>query len=166
MLYHLKALPLLIWRHAVAEHNNDQAGNLPKMPNPALKQFARLIGKWRVSGSDVEGTIHYEWMEDRFFLIQRFDLINFGTRYKGVEYTGFDEDTGTRRSRLMGTDGSRFMYTYSFEGNTMYYWFGEKGSDNYSAGTFSDDDTTITGRWRWPNPDGTTGGYDDTLERQ
>ncbi|MBV9791209.1 MAG: hypothetical protein JOZ51_23645 [Chloroflexi bacterium] len=150
----------------MAEHNNDQAGSLPKTPHPALKQFDRLIGEWRISGPDVEGTIRYEWMEGGFFLIQHFDLINFGERYTGIEYTGYDEDTATLRSRLMGTDGSRFMYTYGFEGDTMYYWFGEKGADNYSTGTFSADGNTITGQWQWPNPDGTTGGYTYTLQRQ
>ncbi|HEY0739745.1 MAG TPA: hypothetical protein VGD69_32770 [Herpetosiphonaceae bacterium] len=150
----------------MAEHNNEQAGNLPKEPHPALKQFDRLIGDWCITGPDVDGTIRYEWMEGGFFLIQHFDLVNFGARYQGIEYTGYDEDTATLRSRLMGTDGSRFMYTYGFDGNKMYYWFGEKGADNYSVGTFSDDGNTISGRWQWPNPDGTTGGYTYTLQRQ
>jgi len=39
--------------HNMAEHNNDQAGNLPKQPHPALKQFDRLIGNWHISGPDV-----------------------------------------------------------------------------------------------------------------
>lgn len=150
----------------MAEHNNAQAGTLPKEPNSALRDFDRVIGTWRISGPEVEGTIRYEWMEGGFFAIQHFDLENLGERYRGIEYTGFDEATGTLRSRLMGTDGSRFMYTYAFDENHMYYWFGEKGADNYSVGTFSDDGNQITGRWFWPNPDGTLGGYEYTLERQ
>jgi hypothetical protein len=80
-----------------------------------------LIGDWRISGPDVEGTVCFEWMEGGFFLIQHFDLIQGGGHYKGIEYTGFGVETATLRSRLIGTDGSRFMYTYSFAGNTMYY---------------------------------------------
>ena len=150
----------------MAEHNNELAGNLPKTPNPALKQFERLIGTWRISGPDVQGTVRYEWMEGGFFLIQHFDLIQGGGHYKGIEYTGFDEDTQTLRSRLMGTDGSRFMYTYSFEGDTMYYWFGEKGSKTHSVSTFSEDGNTFTGHWEMPNPDGTPGGYSYKAERK
>jgi hypothetical protein len=149
----------------MSEHNNEQAGKLPAEPNPALRQFDRLIGNWRISGKDVEGTIRFEWMEGGFFVIQHYDLINFGKHYKGIEYIGFDEDTGTLRSRLMGTDGSRFMYTYEFDGDKMYYWFGEKGSDQYSVGTFSDDGNSLTGRWQWPNADGTQGGYEYTITR-
>ncbi len=150
----------------MAEHNNDLAGELPNQPHVSLKQCERLIGEWRISGPDVTGTVRYEWMEGGFFLIQHFDLEQGGGHYKGIEYTGYDEETGTLRSRLMGTDGSRFMYTYGFKGDTMYYWFGEKGSDNYSEGRFSADGNTIAGRWRWPNPDGTTGGYTYTLEKK
>jgi hypothetical protein len=40
----------------MAEHNNELADRLPKTPNPALKQFERLIGTWRIRGSDVTGT--------------------------------------------------------------------------------------------------------------
>ena len=87
----------------MAEHNNETglAGRLPKTPNPALKQFERLIGTWRISGPDVKGTVRYEWMEGGFFLIQHFDLTQGAEHYKGIEYTGFDEDTQTLRSRLM-----------------------------------------------------------------
>ena len=66
----------------MAEHNNELADRLPKTPNPALKQFERLIGTWRISGPDVTGTVRYEWMEGGFFLIQHFDLIQGGEHYK------------------------------------------------------------------------------------
>lgn len=120
----------------MAEHNNAMAGHLPKTPNAALRGFDKVIGTWEISGPDVKGTVTYEWMEGGFFAIQRFDLVQGGFHAKGIEYTGFDEDTGTLRSRLMGTDGSRFMYTYVFDGDKWYYYFGEKGADDFSLGTF------------------------------
>jgi hypothetical protein len=150
----------------MAEHNNDLVGKLPKVPNPLLRQADRLIGNWHITGPDVEGTVRYEWMEGGFFFIQHFDLVQGGYHAKGIEYTGFDEETGTLRSRLMSTDGSRFMYTYVFDGDKMYYYFGEKGSDTYSLGTFSPDGNRATGRWRIPNPDGTTGGYEYVMQRE
>lgn len=58
----------------MAENNNALAGKLPKTPNPALKQLERLIGKWKITGDDVDGETIFEWMEGGFFLIQRFEM--------------------------------------------------------------------------------------------
>lgn len=148
----------------MAEHNN--AMELPKTPNPALKGFEKLLGDWHITGPDVEGTVRYEMMEGGFFAIQRFDMVQGDFHAKGVEYTGFDEDTRTLRSRLMGTDGSRYMYTYVFTDDKMYYYYGEKGSDTFSESTFSADENTLSGRWNMPNPDGTLGGYEYRLTRK
>jgi hypothetical protein len=83
----------------VAENNNDQLGRLPKAPHPDLRRLQPVIGRWRIEGPDVQGEVVYEWMEGGFFFIQRFDLVNFGNRYKGIEYSGWDDETGTVRSR-------------------------------------------------------------------
>ncbi len=147
----------------MAEHNNFQT--LPKLPNPALKTLDRLIGRWRMTGPEVEGEISYEWMEGGFFLIQRFDLVNSGTHAKGIEYSGFDEETQTIRSRLMATDGARFTYTYEMDGDTLLYWFGDKGSTWFSKGTFASAGQRVTGRWHMPQREGGTEGYDYTLIR-
>ena len=148
----------------MAENNNHLAGKLPKSPNPLLKTLEPLIGTWKISGPDVEGEIVFEWMEGGFFLIQKFDLEQ-GGHQKGIEYTGFDEETQTLRSRLMQTNGSRFTYTYEIEGDSFYYWFGDKGSDIFSHSTISKDGNTISGAWHMKNDDGTPGGYKYTLTR-
>ena len=56
----------------MGDNNNALAGNMPKKPNPALKKLNCLVGKWKLSG-DVKGTAEFEWMDGRFFLVQRFD---------------------------------------------------------------------------------------------
>jgi hypothetical protein len=71
----------------VAENNNDQVGRLPKAPHPDLRRLQPLIGQWRIEAPDVQGEVVYEWMEGGFFFIQRFDLANFGSRHKGIEYS-------------------------------------------------------------------------------
>jgi hypothetical protein len=147
----------------MSENNNDQAGSLPKKPHPALATLQPLIGRWRIEGKDVKGEVTYEWMEGGFFFIQRFDLENFGERYTGVEYSGWDDETETIRSRLMGTDGSRFTYTYRVDGNVYQYWFGDKGSSTFARGVISDDGREITGRWNMPGSP--SGGYDWHLTR-
>jgi hypothetical protein len=147
----------------MAENNNDQVGNLPASPHPELRKLQVIIGRWRIDGPDVEGEVVYEWMEGGFFFIQRYDLVNFGSRVVGIEYSGWDEETRTIRSRLMGTDGSRFTYTYRLDGNVLYYWFGEKDSPVFSRGVIAADGQHIEGRWTIPEAPG--GGYDWRLTR-
>ena len=106
---------------------NHLAGHLPAQPHALLRTLQPLVGTWKLIGLDVDGVIRWEWMEGGFFLIQHFDLQQQGHQ-KGIEYTGYDEETGTLRSRLMQTNGSRFTYTYEIDGDTWYYWFGNKGS--------------------------------------
>jgi hypothetical protein len=149
----------------MAENNNDQADRLPKTPHPKLRSLEPLIGRWRIEGPDVEGGVTYEWMKGGFFLIQRFDLVNFGVRYEGIEYSGWDDETGTIRSRLMGTDGSRYTYTYELDGDVVWYWFGDKGSRWFSRGVLSADHKSIVGRWHMPTPQDEKAGYDYRLTR-
>jgi hypothetical protein len=143
----------------MADNNNNLAGKINKTPNPALKKLERLIGTWQQSG-EYNGTSTFELMEGGFFIIQHFDGIIYGRHIKGIEYIGFDDDTKTLRSHLMGIDGSNFTYTWDMDGNTWTIWFGEKGSDNFYTGIISKDGDTVTGGWQWPG-----GGYKATLTR-
>ncbi len=147
----------------MADNNNATWDKLPEIPHTALKKLDRLVGKWKISGPKIDGYTTYEWMEGGFFLIQHFDLTYDGERHKGIEYIGFDEDTRTLRSHLMEINGGNFKYTYEIEGDTLWYWFGDKGSDNFSHGTFTRDGNTITGRWQWPEDNDKTGGYEYTM---
>jgi hypothetical protein len=149
----------------MAENNNDQVARLPKAPHPKLRSLQPLIGRWRIEGPEVQGEVSYEWMEGGFFLIQRYELVNFGSRHKGIEYAGWDEDTGTIRSRLMGTDGSRFTYTYQLEGDVYTYWFGEKDSPIFSRGVLAPDGRSLQGRWHLPTEKDPSFGYDYRLTR-
>jgi hypothetical protein len=149
----------------MADSNNHRAAHLPAKPNVALKQFHRIVGTWKESGG-YNGTSAYEWMEGEFFLIHHFDGMTPGGRHvKGVEYIGFDEDTGTLRSHLMDNHGSNFTYTYEMEGDVLTSWFGDKGSGNFYTGRFSQDGNTITGRWQWPEGKEKTGGFEVTSTR-
>ena len=107
----------------------------------------------------------YEWMKGGFFFIQRFDLVNFGVRYEGVEYRAGTTTRAPSALGLMGTDGSRFTYTYELDGDVLWYWFGDKGSRWFSRGVFSADRKTLLGRWHMPTPENENGGYDYRLTR-
>jgi hypothetical protein len=149
----------------MGDNNNYMAGNMPKTPNRALRKLDRLVGTWHESGG-YKGTSVYEWMEGGFFFIHHFDGITpFGRHVKGIEYVGFDEDTQTLRSHLIGIDGSNFTHTWEIEDDTWTIWFGERASDNFYQAKFSNDGNAATGRWQWPEEGGETGGYEVTARR-
>jgi len=125
----------------------------------ALRSLDVLVGSWRVSGTDggEEGHVTYRWMEGGRFLIQEVDLpggSDGNGASKGVEYIGFDSDTGTLRSHFFGQSGEILEYTYEVAGNTLTIWFGDRGSAARFEGEFTADFTVNTGRWVWPG-----GGY-------
>ena len=64
--------------------NDAQAYGRSSKPSSELKDLARLVGKWEVSGDHVEGTSTFKWMEGGFFLLQRVDFEGQdGQRIKG-----------------------------------------------------------------------------------
>jgi hypothetical protein len=140
--------------------NNPLAGRLPSEPYVALRQLDRLVGTWEVSGSFFQGTISFEWMEGGFFLVQRVDGRAGGRTIRGVEYIGYDEDTQTLRSHYMDIHGATFTYTWAVDGDAIRTWFGDKGSDNFFQGRFSEDGRAYSGSWQWPG-----GGYTAMMTR-
>jgi hypothetical protein len=144
----------------MADSNNHLAANLPTEPYAQLRTLDRLVGQWEATGPFLQGVMTYEWMEGGFFLIQHVDAEARGRQIKGTEYIGFDEDTQTLRSHYMDIHGANFTYTWEIDGATIKIWFGEKGSDNYFEGRFSEDGDSYTGAWQWPG-----GGYTATLTR-
>lgn len=132
----------------------------PAGPNPALRSLDRLVGAWDVSGPGISGRVAFEWMEGGFFLIQRVDLDHGGDRIRGVEYIGFDEESGSLKSHFFGNAGGILEYAYEVEGDTLKIWFGDVGSPARFEGRFSDDGDTNTGGWTWPG-----GGYESTMSR-
>ena len=149
----------------MAENNNDQVGRLPKTPHPGLRQLQPIIGRWQLSGPEVEGEVVYEWMEGGFFLIQQVDLEHDGHKNKGIEIIGHLQPFGEApsadiHSRYYDNMGNTLDYVYELEGDTLTIWGGEKGSPAYYKGTFSDDGNTLTGAWVYPG-----GGYESTATR-
>jgi hypothetical protein len=148
-----------------AFNNNESWYTLPKDPYPELRKLDRLIGEWKISSPEVEGHTTYEWMEGGFFLVQKFDLTYKGERHKGVEHTGFDAATQTLRSHLLEINGNNLTYTYDIQGDTLFYWFGDKTSKNFSKSIFNEGGNILTGAWQWIEEDGRKGGYEFTLTK-
>ncbi|MEU9506297.1 hypothetical protein AB0D32_08435 [Micromonospora sp. NPDC048170] len=134
-------------------------------PSADLKALDRLVGTWTVTGG-AEGTVTYEWMEGRFFLLQRVALTQFGQPVTGLEVIGnlrpFGEPAGADVvSRFYDSTGNTLDYVYELAGDTLTIWGGAKGSPAYYRGTFSADGTTVAGEWVYPGG----GGYPSTMTR-
>jgi hypothetical protein len=148
----------------MSEVQNTQQMEQLAIPDSDLLSLDRLVGTWRISG-EAQGTVKYEWMEGRFFLIQHVDLEHAGHKSKGIEFIGrlrpFGEaPSADIRSRYYDTTGSTLDYVYELEGDRLTIWGGEKGSPAYYKGTFSADGNTLTGGWVYPG-----GGYQSTATR-
>ena len=62
----------------------------PQQPNQPSRQVSaldRLVGTWTVTG-EAEGTVRYEWMPGRFFLLQHVELTQYGQPTTGLEVIG------------------------------------------------------------------------------
>lgn len=134
-------------------------------PSTELKSLDRLVGTWSVTGG-AEGTVRYEWMPGQFFLLQHVELTQFGQPISGLEVIGnlhpFGEPVGVDVvSRFYDAAGNTFDYVYELTGDKLTIWAGAKGSPAYFEGTFSADNTTVTGEWTYPGG----GGYASTMTR-
>ncbi|MFD5893160.1 hypothetical protein [Streptomyces sp. NPDC060366] len=135
------------------------------LPSAELRALDRLVGTWAVTGG-AEGTVRYEWMPGRFFLIQHVELTQFGELVSGMELIGnlrpFGEPVGADVvSRYYDSNGNTFDYVYELADDKLTIWAGAKGSPAYYEGTFSADGTTATGDWVYPGG----GGYTSTMTR-
>ncbi len=133
-------------------------------PSADLARLDRLVGTWRASGG-TGGTVTYEWMEGRHFLLQRVALEQDGQTITGLEVIGHEHKYGEEpstdiKSRFYGSEGGTLDYVYEIVDDKLTIWMGERGSPAYYAGTFTDDDT-ITGAWVYPGG----GGYDAIMSR-
>lgn len=134
-------------------------------PSADLRALDRLVGSWKVAGG-AEGTVRYEWMPGRFFLIQHVELTQFGQPVTGMEVIGnlrpFGEPAGADVvSRFYDSTGNTLDYVYELTGDTLTIWAGAKGSPAYYRGTFNADDTAVTGEWTYPGG----GGYTSSMTR-
>ena len=140
---------------------------VPEAPAPAAELKAlgdRLVGTWKVSGEN-EGETTWEWLEGRFFLLQRGWSRREGMEQKYLQIIGHDRPPGSEPAtditgRLYTDHGDTLSYVCQVEDDTMTIWMGEKGSPAVYRGTFSADGNTIEGAWEWPG-----GGYKEIMTR-
>lgn len=128
--------------------------------NDTLRSLEPLVGTWTIDGPGSSGTVTYEWMDGGGFLVQHVDLVADGQHSRGIEYIGYDEETGTLRSHFFASSGEILEYTYDLSRDTLTIWFGGKDSPAKFVGVFDADKTRNTGAWQWPG-----GGYESNMTR-
>lgn len=151
----------------MANENSNSQIEQSMRPYPGLKSVDKLVGRWRVSGPDIQGQVSFEWMDGGFFLMQHVDLMHSGHKVKGIEIIGYERGFGATepsqdiKSHWFDAEGNTFEYTYEVTDDTLTIWGGERGSPAYYQGKFSKDCTTNSGAWVYPGG----GGYESTMTR-
>ena len=112
---------------------NDLVGPAARMPNPALRDLAFLVGDWRTTGThpmmpgkQLDGRTSFQWHEGGAFLMMR----------QEVDAEGFPDGMA-----LIGSDDSNHQLT-------MIY-FDERGTSRIMAVEAGERMV----RWEHPNPD-------------
>ena len=121
------------------------------------KRLERFIGEWTMrvtfpGGPPVEGGwVVFEWMTGEQFLIQRWE-VPVPEAPDGLAVIGFDDSRGTFLQHYFDSRGIARVYAMSLEGGVWSLWretpdFSPLDFAQRYTGTFSDDGTTIAGRW-------------------
>ena len=122
-------------------------------PNPELQKLDKLVGIWNVSG-EVCGQVSYSWMEGGFFLVQYVDIEGA----KGIEFIGYDEESGKLKSHYFDDDGKVLEYTYNLNNTDDIVSINMPGIKGEFEGHYSNNGNTISGSWHWKQ-DGEEMGY-------
>ena len=121
-------------------------------PDPALKRFEILIGKWELKGhtlaskeNNITGWSTFEWMPGGFFLKTEGEINFMGFRMQSLEIIAYDPIRKRFPSTVYSSmSGEVFSYEWDIQGNTLIH----SGLGARYTGTISPDGNTITGGWR------------------
>jgi hypothetical protein len=132
-----------------------------------LIELERLVGKWIVSGPDIEGVTEYEWLDGSLFLLQKYSFVQYGQNIKGIEIIGYEKPFGVEtpgehlKSRVYDNMGNTLEYTYEVDVKYLIIWAGDIGSQAFFKGEWNEDFTINTGAWVYPGG----GGYESTMTK-
>jgi hypothetical protein len=144
-------------------HNQQVAANSPgHIPGErpvSLDRLNVLVGQWEMEatfkagffGSDSpeitsRGRTTVEWLEGRFFLIQRF-VNEHPAVPSGIAIIGASQERHTWAQHYYDSRGVARVYQMTLEGREWKLWREAPGLWQRYTGAISEDGTTITGAW-------------------
>jgi hypothetical protein len=140
----------------------------------SLEELTPFVGEWKIlaalgdePGADIGARATFEWLAGERFLIERWE-IPVPDAPDGVAIIGADpKSEGKYLQHYFDSRGIARVYKMSFEAGTWKLWrdapdFSPLDFSQRFSGTFSDDGTTIAGRWEICH-DGTTWEHDFDL---
>jgi len=132
----------------------------------SLSRLDVLIGEWEMEavlgagyfgpGSPAEtrggGRTTFEWLEGRFYLIQRF-VVDDPDAPSGIAIIGLGADPDAFEQHYYDSRGVARLYQMSLDGGVWKLWREAPGFWQRYTGVISDDGNKITGAWEG-SPDG------------
>jgi hypothetical protein len=122
------------------------------VPNPALKPFGVLIGKWRTQGShpllsgiSLHGYTTFEWMEGGSFLIMHSEIDEPGVP-SGTAIIGSDDAMKQYYMLYFDERGISRQYEVSIKDNKFRWWREAPGFSQRMTGTISHDGKYIVSK--------------------
>lgn len=150
-------------------------GDLPAQRPPALDRLEALAGEWTMEASfdagyfgpgsrpvtDGGGHATFEWLEGKYFLIQRVSVENPAAP-DGVAIIGADRGPDSFSQHYYDSRGVERVYMMSLARGVWKVWREAPGFWQRFTGVFSADGSTIEGAWEM-SPDGVNWKHDFRL---
>jgi hypothetical protein len=120
-----------------------------QMPNPALRQFDKLAGNWKTTGTHpllpgkiLNGEYSFKWIEGGAFLMGHSGIYE---EHFPAGIAIFGSDDGTGEFFMLYFDERRVSrkYDVSFHNNVLKWWRNAPGFSQRYSWTFSEDGNTI-----------------------
>ena len=135
-------------------------GDVPAERPASLDRLEALTGQWEMEASfgagyfgpgspamtSRSGRTTFEWLEGRFFLLQRF-TVEHPAAPGGIAVIGAGGEPGTFSQHYYDSRGVARVYGMSLDGGTCKLWREAPGFWQRFTGVISGDGATITGGW-------------------
>jgi hypothetical protein len=121
--------------------------------NPALDRLEALVGDWTMEAGPPggpawpgEATVSFEWLDGRWFLIQRWK-VEMPEAPDGIALIGLGESDGTFQQHFFDSRGVHRIYEMTLDDGVWTLWRYHPGFSQRYEGRVSEDGKAIEGRW-------------------
>lgn len=135
--------------------------NKAAIPNPALQQFASLVGEWKTAGTHplvpdtiLHGHSSFKWIEGGAFLMCFSEIYEEGFP-TGIAIFGSDDATGEYFMMYFDERKVSRKYEVSFQDGVLKWWRNAPGFSQRYSWTIIDNGNKIIGKGQL-SKDGTT----------